>query len=153
MLSAQAVAWPEEAPTHSYRVLVVDDNEPSAKTMMWTMEMLGHTAQIALDGQSALSLARSFHPDVVLLDIGLPGMDGYETCEAMRREPALQHTVFVAQTGWSQKEHYERSKAAGFDYHLVKPVDMNTLNDVLQALKKATPSDDAALAMDVVSAR
>lgn len=117
-----------------YRILVVDDNENCAQTMMWIMEMLGHTAVIALDGESAITLAKTFRPDVVLLDIGLPGMNGYEICEAMKREPLLQEALFIAQTGWGQKEHRERSKKAGFHYHLVKPVDITRLKNILLSL-------------------
>ena len=124
---------------HSYRILVVDDNEPCAKTMMWTMEMLGHTAQIALDGPAAIKLAKSFLPDVVILDIGLPGMNGYEICQAMRKQSALAATVFVAHTGWGQKEHRERSEKAGFDYHLVKPAGIEALKNILSVLDKRRP--------------
>ena len=142
MVNAQLSIWADEVSAvpnpHSYRILVIDDNAACAKTMMWTMEMLGHTAQIALDGPSALTLAKTFRPDVVLLDIGLPGMNGYEICRALRTDTALQNTVFVAQTGWGQKEHHERSKEAGFDYHLVKPVDLNALKNILLTLDKAT---------------
>ncbi|PSJ15865.1 hybrid sensor histidine kinase/response regulator [Nitrosomonas supralitoralis] len=113
------------------RILIVDDNVASAKTMMWMVEMLGHTAEIAHESKSAIELGKHFHPDIILLDIGLPGMNGYEICEIMRKEPCLQKTVFIAQTGWGQKEHLERSKAAGFDYHLVKPVDMMSLKNII----------------------
>ena len=67
-------------------------------------------------------------------DIGLPGMNGYEICQALRKEPALQDAVFIAQTGWGQKEHRERTKEAGFDYHLVKPVDMRALKNIFLIL-------------------
>ncbi len=131
---------------HSYRILVVDDNAACAKVLMWTMQTLGHTAQMALDGQTAIAMAKSFCPEVVLLDIGLPDMNGYEICQAMRRESVLQYTVFIAQTGWGQKEHRERSKEAGFDYHLVKPIDMEALKDILLALDKKQLSDQEFLA-------
>jgi len=124
---------------HHYRILVVDDNEACAITTMWTMEMLGHTVQMALDGPTAIELAKSFHPDIVLLDIGLPGMNGYEICQAMRKEPVLQNTIFIAQTGWGKKEHRERSKEAGFNYHLVKPVDIEVLKNVLFLMDKGSP--------------
>lgn len=120
-----------------YRVLVVDDDEGCAKTLTWIMEMLGHDAQFALDGQSAIGLARTFHPQVVLLDIGLPGMNGYEICQAMRILPALQHTVFIAQTGWGKKEHLERAKNAGFDHHLVKPINLDALKTILVDMGKS----------------
>jgi CheY-like chemotaxis protein len=117
-------------------MLVVDDNESCAKVMAWLLESLGHTAQIALDGKTSIELAKSFHPDVVLLDIGLPVMNGYEICTAMRKDPGLQHTLFIAQTGWGRKEHVERSKEAGFDYHLVKPVDIEALKKIFSELDK-----------------
>lgn len=119
-----------------HRILVVDDNENCAKVMMWTLEALGHTVQMALNGQDAIELAKSFHPNVVFLDIGLPGMNGYEICQAMRKEPVLQNTVFIAQTGWGEKEHIKRSKEAGFIYHLVKPVDIGMLKKILFKLDK-----------------
>jgi len=123
----------------SYRILVIDDNEPCAKTMMWTLEMLGHTAQIALDGKTAIALAQSYHPDVVILDIGMPEMNGYEICQAMRKESAHRHTVFVAHTGWGQKKHHERSKEAGFDYHLVKPAGIEALKKIFSVLDNRLP--------------
>ena len=131
--------------SHNYRILVVDDNEACAKTLMWTMEMLGHTAQIAFDGPAAIALAKTFLPDVILLDIGIPVMNGYEICQAMRKEPVLQNTIFIAHTGWGQKEHRQHSKEAGFDYHLVKPLDIEALKNILLLLDKETliVSEDA----------
>jgi CheY-like chemotaxis protein len=121
---------------HNYRILVVDDNEACAKTTMWTMEMLGHTAQVAFDGPTAIALAKSFHPDVVILDIGMPEMNGYEICRAMRKKSAFKNTIFVAHTGWGGKEHKERSKEAGFGYHLVKPAGIEALKNILSTLDK-----------------
>ena len=118
------------------RILVVDDNESSAKTMGWMLElMFGHDVRISHTGANAIATAKSFCPDLVLLDIGLPGMNGYEVCHALRQEPALKNTKIVALTGWGQKEHRERSKEAGFDYHLVKPVTVDALQEVLDSLK------------------
>ncbi len=119
---------------HNYRILVVDDNEALAKVMMWTLEILGHTVQVAHEGQAAITLAKSFHPDVILLDIGIPGMNGYEICKAMHKEPVLQNTIFIAHTGWGEEKHRKRSKEAGFDHHLVKPVDIEDLKDILFSL-------------------
>lgn len=140
MENIQAATLPGSVSTsekpHQYRILVVDDNESCAKIMMWALEGLGHNAVMALDGPSAIKLAIYFRPDIVLLDIGLPGMNGYEICRAMRKEPVLQKTIFMAQTGWGQKEHRERSKEAGFDYHLVKPVNIEALKNILLILDK-----------------
>ena len=96
-------------------ILIVDDDEACAKMLMWTLEMLGQKALIAFDGLSAIKLANSFCPELVLLDIGLPGMTGYQICEALRKNPALENAFIVAQSGWEEKEHRERSKKAGFD--------------------------------------
>ena len=114
-----------------YRILVVDDNKACAQTTMWALEMMGHTVQMAIDGPTAITLATSFRPDIIFLDIGLPGMNGYEICQAMRKDPLLEKTIFIAQTGWGQKEHRERTRAAGFDHHLVKPVNIEALKNVL----------------------
>lgn len=139
----QADTMPDAVSTgknpHHYRIFVIDDNENCAKIMMWALEGLGHTAVMAIDGPSAIKLALYFRPDAVLLDIGLPGMNGYEICQAMRKEPDLQSTIFIAQTGWGQKEHRERSREAGFDYHLVKPVDIEVLKNILLILDKERP--------------
>jgi len=122
--------------SHHYRVLVVDDNVDLAQTILWSLEMVGHTVQMAHDGPTAIALAKSFLPDVIYLDIGMPEMNGYEICQALREEPVLENTVIIAQTGWGQKEHRTRTKEAGFDYHLVKPVDIGELESLLRSLRK-----------------
>lgn len=116
-------------------VLVVDDNEASAQTLGWMMEGLGHQVKLATSGREALKAAQSFHPDVVLLDIGLPEMDGYDVCREMRRMPALKNTVIIAQTGWGQPEEKKRAEEAGFDHHLVKPIDLGALQKVLNSFE------------------
>ncbi len=116
-------------------VLVVDDNEPSAKTLMWTMEMLGAHADIALNGGEAISKALKNPPDMVLLDIGIPDMDGYEICRRLRAEPSLQGITILAQTGWTQEEHRKRAIEAGFDGHLAKPVDFEKLKKIMEGIK------------------
>ncbi|MEZ0224903.1 MAG: ATP-binding protein [Alphaproteobacteria bacterium] len=114
-------------------VLVVDDNEASAQTLGWMMEGLGHQVKVATSGKEAIRTAAAFHPDVVLLDIGLPEMDGYEVCKEMRRMPVLKDTVIIAQTGWGQPEERQRAKDAGFDHHLVKPIELAALQNVLNS--------------------
>jgi CheY-like chemotaxis protein len=118
----------------SYRVLIVDDNEASAKTLGWTLEMLGHDIRLAHEGNKAIETAKSYLPHVILLDIGLPGMNGYEICKVLRLFPELEKTVIVAQTGWGQKEHLLRSKEAGFNHHLVKPISIETLEKIFAEL-------------------
>lgn len=134
---AKIVTSLETAPivkTPVHRILVIDDNEACAITMMWTMEGLGHISQMAFDGKTAIEKAKIFKPNVVLLDIGIPNMNGYEICQTMRKDPELSNTVFIAQTGWAQKEHRARSKEAGFDHHLVKPIDITALKKILSEL-------------------
>ncbi len=116
------------------RVLVADDDESVGKTFGWMIEVLGYEARVAREGTSALSIAQSFLPDVVMLDINLPGMNGYEVCELMRADPLLNKCTIIAQTGWSQPEHLERSKKAGFDHHWVKPIPMERLEKLLISL-------------------
>ncbi len=138
----------EEQPAHplsSFRVLVVDDNEASARTMGWMLEALGYQAQAAYNAKDALEIAHNYKPDVILLDIGMPDMNGYTLCGRMREDTELKHTIFIAQTGWSQEQHLQRSKEAGFDYHLVKPIRMEVLQQQLKAIKeKAAPIRKAA---------
>jgi CheY-like chemotaxis protein len=118
----------------SYRILIVDDSQASAKTLGWMVELMGHTPELAFGGKEAIARARSFKPDVILLDISLPDVDGYEVCRTLRREVQFKDTVFIAQTGWGQPEHRQRAKEAGFDHHLLKPVDVNTLQGLLESL-------------------
>ena len=113
------------------RVLVVDDNEPSAMTLTWMMELQGYEVRTCFDGRSAVNVADDFHPEIVLLDLGMPMMDGYEVCRKLRSNPALCGTQVVAQTGWGDPETRRRTREAGFDHHLTKPVDLNALLDFI----------------------
>jgi PAS domain S-box-containing protein len=115
----------------SYQILVIDDNAASAKTLGWMLEMMGHEVQLAHGGREGIEIAKIFMPHIILLDIGLPEINGYEVCELLRREPKLKDTVIVAQTGWGKKEDILRAKAAGFNYHLVKPVNIEMLQKIL----------------------
>jgi len=123
-------------PGYLYRTLIVDDNKDSAQTMGWMIELLGHETHLAYDGSSAIELAERIRPDFILLDIGLPVMNGYEVCQVMKRNPILKHTVFIAQTGWGQADHIRQSKAAGFDYHLVKPIRPADISHIMQSTDK-----------------
>jgi len=114
------------------RVLVVDDNVDAAETLATFLEMLGLQTRQAHDGPSALELASAFRPDVVLLDIGLPGMNGYEVARALRAHPVLGRVHLIALTGWGADEDRRRAMAAGFDHHLTKPVDLAVLEDMLR---------------------
>ncbi len=120
----------------SARVLIIDDNLESAKTMGWALEIFGHEVRIELSGRKGIETAEEFKPQVVLMDIGMPGMNGYETCQLMRNIPGLERTVFIAQTGWGQESDRMRSIDAGFAHHLVKPVEIMTLQEtVVNAVK------------------
>lgn len=118
------------SPAHR-RVLVVDDNVDAAEMLAMILDLAGHQTMTAHTGPDALSAARDFHPEVVLLDLGLPGMDGYEVSRRLRADPALRGAVLVALTGWGSQDDKRKSKEAGFDFHLTKPVKARELADVL----------------------
>jgi two-component system CheB/CheR fusion protein len=119
------------------RVLVVDDNADVAETIGMLLSHWGHDVRSAGDGPSAVETAAAQHPDVVLLDIGLPGMSGYEVAEQIRANPALSDTVLVAMTGYGQAEDRKRSLQAGITLHLVKPVEPPLLQKLLSSLGEA----------------
>lgn len=113
------------------RMLIVDDNRDAADSLGMLMQVMGNETRVAYDGQEALSVAGQFHPEVVLLDIGLPGMSGYEVAREMRRKPGGGAVLLIATTGWGQPSDKEQSREAGFDHHLVKPIDAATLLKLL----------------------
>jgi PAS domain S-box-containing protein len=116
------------------RVLIVDDNHDGAKSLAMLLELDGHETHQAYDGVEAVEAAGRLRPDVVLLDIGLPGVNGYEACSRIRREPWGRDIVLVALTGWGKEEDRHRSREAGFDAHMVKPVDHDALLALLASL-------------------
>jgi signal transduction histidine kinase/DNA-binding response OmpR family regulator len=128
----------DPATATSARVLVVDDNVDAAEMLAGVLDAGGYTTRIAHDGPSALSAALEFRPQVAVLDIGLPVMDGYEVAQRLRSEPGLTGLRLVAVTGYGQASDRERTSAAGFAAHLVKPVDIEALRDVIEGL---LPSD------------
>jgi signal transduction histidine kinase len=113
------------------RILVVDDNADGLESLATLLGLFGHKVRTASDGPAALVAAAEFAPDTVLLDIGLPGMDGYEIARRLRAQPTFAGTRLIALTGWGQDADRDRSRAAGFDLHLVKPVDPSELRRVL----------------------
>jgi CheY-like chemotaxis protein len=119
------------------RILVVDDNADAAESLALWLRLGGHEVRVAHDGPAALAAVDADPPEVVLLDIGMPGMDGYEVAQRLRRRPGLEHLVLVAMTGWGQEEDRRRSGEAGIDHHLVKPADLEALNGLLARPQRA----------------
>jgi two-component system CheB/CheR fusion protein len=121
--------WPAKVPRR--RILVADDNRDAAESLAEVLKQDGHEVSIAHDGPAALSLAETWQPDVVLLDIGMPGMNGYEVARRIRKQPGGHAIVLAALTGWGQPKDHQLSADAGFDAHLVKPVHHQTLAQLL----------------------
>ena len=113
------------------KILVVDDNEDTARGMVRLLELLGNEVRAVHDGPAAVAAARAFRPEFVLLDIGLPGMNGCEVAATLRGDEVHKGTVIIAVSGYGQDEDRRRSLAAGFDHHLVKPVDFDSLVSLL----------------------
>jgi PAS domain S-box-containing protein len=126
------------APQSSLRILIVDDNRDGADSLAMMLRLMGNDTATAYDGQEGLDMAGRLRPDVVLLDIGLPKLNGYEAARRIREQPWGRHPVMIAVTGWGQEEDRRRSHEAGFDHHLVKPVDPNALMRLLTELRAGT---------------
>jgi PAS domain S-box-containing protein len=126
-------------PPAPLRVLVVDDNADAADSLVALLEALGHTAWVARDGPEGLQRALEVRPDLVLLDIGLPGMSGYEVARAIRRDQGVRQIVLIALTGWGAQSDQQQSHEAGFDQHLTKPVSLEALEQALAAAARALP--------------
>ena len=128
--AADEVARPS-VDTPRRRVLIVDDHVDSAELLAALLEVDGHSVQMAHDGRAALSAALAFGPDFVLLDIGLPGLDGYHVIQELRGMPGVAEATIVATTGYGRDEDRARCLAAGFDEHLTKPVDLARIHRIL----------------------
>ena len=113
------------------RVLIADDNRDAADSLAMLLEFGGHEVRVAHDGRAALALAGAFRPEVALLDIGMPEVDGHEVARRLRAEPWGREILLVALTGWGQDEDRVRALAAGFDQHLTKPVDPDVIERLL----------------------
>ena len=124
--------WPRLAPTS---FVVVEDNVDSAETLRSVLEMAGHRVEVAFTGDGGLELVRNQRPEVVLCDLGLPGMSGFEVAEALRDEDHFDQTLLIAVTGYGQPEDRRRSHEAGFDEHLTKPVDLRTIESTVRRLR------------------
>jgi CheY-like chemotaxis protein/two-component sensor histidine kinase len=124
-------------PKSSLRILIVDDNQDGADSLAEMLKIMGNDTATAYDGQEGVDVAGRLRPDVILLDIGLPKLNGYEAARRIREQPWGKHTVLIAVTGWGQDEDRRRSHEAGFDKHLVKPVDPTALMKLLAELNVA----------------
>jgi CheY-like chemotaxis protein len=133
--------------TASYKFLVVDDNRDSAESLALLLKYMGHETHIALDGEQAVESAGTLRPDVVLLDIGMPRINGYDACRSIRAHAWAEGMILIAQTGWGQDEDRRRTEEAGFDGHLVKPIDPDALLRLVAALAggaRRAPSERAS---------
>jgi CheY-like chemotaxis protein/two-component sensor histidine kinase len=133
-----------EGPAHmsppSLRILVVDDNRDAADSLAMLLRATGNDIRTAYDGLEAVQVASEFRPEVVLLDIGLPKIDGHEVAQRIRKEPWGRQMCLIAVTGWSDETDRARSRASGFDHHLVKPLDTGHLAQLLGSVGRSTPS-------------
>jgi signal transduction histidine kinase len=141
--AAATVAAPaaDESPLS---ILVVDDNQDSACSMTLLLELQGHKVQVAHAGHTALRLAGECSPDVILLDIGMPGMNGYEVARQLRSQPEFSDTLLIAVTGYGRASDVKQTESAGFDHHLVKPIDYDKLQSLLAARAGRSPRSAAA---------
>ncbi len=142
-MNAAQTAAPDASPPDATgrRVLIADDNKDAADTLAMLLELEGHEVRIAHGGHAALALAQVFRPEIALLDIGMPELSGYEVATALRTEPWGRTMRLIALTGWGQESDRHLSKAAGFDWHLTKPIDMDTLYALLKHGPPATQGE------------
>ncbi len=117
------------------RIVVADDNADTAHSLSLLLEALGHEARIAHNGIQALGIAHEFQPDAMIIDIGMPGLDGHDLARRVRAEEWGKNLLLIAASGWGQDEDKQRSLEAGFNMHLVKPVELKTLEGLLATIK------------------
>ena len=115
-------------------ILVVDDNRDAAESLAMLLRFLGHEVRTALDGEAAVAAVAEYQPELVLMDLGMPNVDGYEACRRIRAEPGCGHPFMVALTGWGSIDDQDRTRAVGFDQHLVKPVDPDIIRKIIAEL-------------------
>lgn len=113
------------------QILVVDDNQDAADSLAMLLEYLGRKVKVAHSGPAALDMLREFRPEVILMDIGMPGMDGLEVARRIREQPSFASATLIALSGWGQEEDKRRASESGFNHHLTKPVDLPTLEGLL----------------------
>jgi two-component system CheB/CheR fusion protein len=121
---------PARATARVYRILVIEDNLDQVHTLALLLKEMGHSVDYAINGYVALDVARRFKPDYVLLDLGLPGVTGFEICAQIRQDPELQSAKIIATTAYTQPEYQARAKTVGFDGYLTKPLDPKALYEL-----------------------
>ncbi|HWI80213.1 MAG TPA: response regulator, partial [Ramlibacter sp.] len=131
MQAGEIASPPRQEQADAWRVMVVDDNRDSADTTTAILRLLGNHVECAYSGQDALNLARRFKAHVVLLDLAMPGMDGFETLRQLRALPGMMHVFGIAMTGYGSQDDKRRTQDAGFDAHLIKPVELDALIKLL----------------------
>jgi PAS domain S-box-containing protein len=133
-----------KAPASSgFNVLVVDDNQDAANSLAMLLRLQGHEVRVAYSGMAAMEMTKTYRPHLVFLDIGMPGMDGYEVARRLREQPDSSKIIMAAMTGWGQQEDRRRTAEAGFNYHLVKPPDPKAIDGVLAELAASRAKADA----------
>ena len=132
---AREPASPPPVGLGARKILVVDDNQDSAASLGMLLRLLGAEVHVVFNGPDALEAIGTYAPDVVLLDIGMPGMDGHEVARRLRRSPNGRQVKLIALTGWGQQKDRDRSKLAGFDHHLIKPADIHALETALTSIE------------------
>ena len=141
MLADNSMADVSKPPAHPaprrFKILVVDDNHDSALSLAMMLSIMGHETRTAHDGESAVLMAETFLPEVVLLDIGLPKMNGYEVAQRIREKSWGASMYLIAVTGWGQDEDRQRSSEVGLNLHMVKPVEPSALEKLLASLAPA----------------
>jgi len=145
VVEAAAAAADEPTRRGGAHVLLVEDNRDTAESLTMLLDLYGHRVRTVYDGVAALDAASAEAPDVMLVDIGLPGMDGYEVARRIRRETRLRDVTLIALTGYGRDEDRRQALAAGFDHHLVKPVNPDKLNELVTSVIPEAAEDAAAV--------
>lgn len=125
------------------RIMVIDDNLDAAESMEMCLQLYGHEVKVAIDGASALEVAKTFQPEIMLIDIGLPDLDGFEVARRVRRIPGQSGVLLIALTGYGQEEYRRRSEEAGFDHHVLKPIDLRKLQSLISMFASRAAEDES----------
>ena len=144
MVGASAPIGSPAPARRNLKCLVVDDNVDAARMLEFALTLAGHQVRLAFDGRDAVEGAVAFQPDAIVLDIGLPRMNGYEAARAICQLPGLADVRIIAATGYGQDVDYQRSHEAGFDHHLVKPIDLDALLQALEGDRRRSTAADSS---------